>query len=201
MRRGFGSVELVGTSPFNPFTTCPKRIKNVYFITMPDRLAMTRLLDDVPVKIYERSAMMPNPALGMIPMPSVYELFYVYPAPNWPKVRIRARRGLGRLFYRFGRRKGLVLDNDQFNASFRVDCADEDFAILLLNPELQAFLLEKTNVDWSAGHGAIKLFYRGQLRKNRVDQSLQRLRRFRDLIDDELFTFDASSRSTTPTPS
>ncbi len=64
-----------------------------------------------------------------------------------------------------------------------------DFAALLLSPELQAFLLEKTNVSWSAGRGAIKLFYRGGLKRKRVDQSLERIRRFRDLIDAELFTF------------
>jgi len=155
---------------------------------MSDRLALTRLLGDVPVEIFERTTMMPNPALGMIPTPTVFETFYVLPAPDWPKVRIRARRGLARLSYRFGRRTGLVLEHEQFDAAFRVDSEDDDFAILLLNPELQAFLLEKTNVDWSAGHGTIKLFYRGRLRRNRVDQSLERLRRFRDLIDDELFT-------------
>ena len=160
---------------------------------MSDRLALTRLLGDVPVEIYERTGMMPNPALSMIPTPTVFEIFYVLPAPNWPKVRIRARRGLGRLFYRFGRRTGLMLDDERFNAAFRVDSEDDDFAILLLGPQLQAFLLEKTNVDWSAGRGAIKLFYRGGLRRNRVDRSLERLRRFRDLIDDELFTFSASA--------
>lgn len=157
---------------------------------MSDRLALTQLLDDTPVEIYERTAMIPN---GMTVTPTVYETFYILPAPDWPKVRIRARRGLARVFYRFGRRPGLVLDDERFNAAFRVDSEDDEFAILLLRPELQAFLLEKTNVDWSAGRGAIKLFYRGRLRRDRVDRSLERLRRFRDGIDDELFTFSAST--------
>ncbi len=146
---------------------------------MPDRLALTQLLDDVPVEIYERIVMTPTPA--------VYETFYVLPAPDWPKVRIRARRGFSRLLYRLGRRTGLMLDDERFNAAFRVDSEDEDFAILLLSPQLQAFLLEKTNVDWSAGRGAIKVFYRGPLRRSRVERSLERLRCFRDLIDGELF--------------
>ncbi len=156
---------------------------------MADDLVLTRLIGDVPVKIYERSAMVPNPALSMIPMKTVVETFYVLPAPNWPKVRIPARRFFSRLFYKFGHRSGLMLDDDRFNAAFRVDSEDDDFATLLLNTELQAFLLEKTNVDWSAGHGEIKLFYRGKLRRKRVDKSLERLSSFRDLIDDELFTF------------
>ena len=157
---------------------------------MADNLTLTRLLDDVPVEIYERSAMIPNPALSMIPIKTVIETFYVLPAPNWPKVRIRARRFFARLLYKLGHRPGLILDDERFNAAFRVDSEDADFAALLLSPELQAFLLEKTNVDWSAGRGAIKLFYRGGLRKKRIDRSLQRLRRFRDLINEELFTFN-----------
>ena len=159
---------------------------------MADYLTLTRLLDGVPVEIYERSAMIPNPALSMIPIKTVYETFYVLPAPNWPKVRIRARRFFARLLYKLGHQPGLMLDDELFNAAFRVDSEDDDFAALLLSPELQAFLLEKTNVDWSAGRGAIKLFYRGGLRKKRVDKSLQRLRRFRELIDEELFTFSDS---------
>ena len=156
---------------------------------MADKLVLTRLLDDMPVEIYERSAMIPNPALNMIPIKTVIETFYVHPAPNWPKVRIRARRFFWRLLYRLGNRPGLMLDNDKFNAAFRVDSEDDDFASLLLNPELQAYLLQKPNVSWSAGRGAIKLFYRGGLRRKRVDRSLRRIRRFRELIDAELFTF------------
>ena len=98
------------------------------------------MIDDVPVEIYERTMMIPNPAIMMIPMPVAVETYYVCPAPQWPKVRIRARRGFGRLLYRFGRRPGLVLDNPRFNEYFRAECEDEDFAILLLSPEMQRFL-------------------------------------------------------------
>ena len=157
---------------------------------MSDRLVLTKMIDDVPVEIYERTMMIPNPAIMMIPMPVVVETFYVMPAPQWPKVRIRARRGFSRLLYRLGRRPGLVLDNARFNERFRVECEDEDFAILLLSPAMQRFLLSKTNVDWSAGGGAIKLFYRGALNKKRVARSLERLRRFRALIDEDLLAFD-----------
>jgi hypothetical protein len=59
-----------------------------------------------------------------------------------------------------------------------VDAEDEDFAILLLSPEMQAFLLQKRSVDWSAGHCLVELFYRGRLRRSRIPQSLDRLRRF-----------------------
>ncbi len=156
---------------------------------MRDRLADTRPMDDVCVEIYERSALIPNPAIGMIPTRMVVETFYVMPAPDWPKVRIRARRWRARLLYRLGRRPGVALEDARFNLAFRVDCEDEGFALLLLNPPLQEFLLKKASVDWSAGGGAIKLFYRGRLRRKKIDHSIARLRRFRDLLDQELFTF------------
>ncbi len=158
---------------------------------MNDRLITTRLIDGTPVKIYERSATIPNAAIGMIPTTTVYETIYIMPAPDWPKVRIRARRFFSRIFYHFGYHPGLMLDDPQFNAAFRVDAEDENFAIMFLNPDLQTFLLTKTNIDWSAGRGAIKLFYRGGLRKNRIDKSIQRLRNFRNLINEELFVKSA----------
>ncbi len=146
---------------------------------MTTRLAMTRELDGVDVEIYER--------IVFIGTPAIVETFYVLPAPDWPKVRIQRRRGISGLLSRFGRRSGIELDDDAFNAAYRVSCVDPEFAILLLNPELQAFIMQKRSVDWSAGGGAIKLFYGGALRRSRVDRSLERLRRFRDLIDSELF--------------
>lgn len=160
---------------------------------MTDKLALTRSIDDDTVEIFERTVMIPNPAIGMIPTPMVTETFYVLAAPNWPKVRIRARRGLSRWIKRLRRNTGLSFEDEQLNTAYRVEAEDDDFAIRLLTPQMQAFLLEKTTVDWSAGHGEIKLFYRGGLKKGRVDASLERLRRFRDLIDPALFTDDPSA--------
>lgn len=155
---------------------------------MAEHLVMTGLLDGEVVEIFQRSAVTLNPALGMLPMQAATEVVYVVAGPDWPKVRIRARRGFARFAYRWGRRPGLMLHDERFNAAFRIYCDDAEFPSLLLNPGLQSFLLEKTTVDWSAGGGAIKLFYRGRLRKNRVDRSIERLGKFRSLIDDELFS-------------
>lgn len=151
------------------------------------RLATTCTLGDDEVEIYERTGLVYNPAISAASQ-AVLETIYVLPAPDWPKVRVRGRRGFGRLFFLLGRRPGIRLENTSFFARYRVECEDEEFAILVLNPELQRFILEKTTVDWSVGGGAIKLFYRGRLRPKRIDRSLARLGRFRDLIDPELFT-------------
>jgi len=166
---------------------------------MPDKLVMTTHLGDGQdgqdaraVEIYHRIINVPNAAVAMVPMPMVSETFYVLPAPaDWPKVQIRARRGFGRWRYRLGKRrgkgKGIMLESERFNEAFRVISKDEPFAIMLLNPELQGFILEKQDVDWSAGEGAIKLWYRGKLNKRTIPKALDRLARFERLIAPELF--------------
>ena len=142
-------------------------------------------LDGRLVQVFERVSEGFDPTT-MIPMRSVVEVFYACEAPDWPKVRVRARRTVARLLYGLGRRPGLSLDDTRFDAAFRVDAEDEDFALRLLSPEMRRLLLEKRTVDWSMGHGLVKLFYRGRLRRDRIARSLDRLRRFWALVPPEL---------------
>ena len=158
---------------------------------MADKLVKTVFLDDLPVEIYERSQMM---WLGSFMAPVVVECFYVLPAPNWPKVQIRARRGMAKLWYKLGNRAGIMLDDNAFNAAYKVTSADEEFAIMLLGPELQAFILKKPTVDWSVGEGSIKLWYKGKLKKRRIGKSLDRLGRFTLCIDEALFDWDCQDQ-------
>lgn len=154
---------------------------------MADKLVMTKFLGEQTVEIYERSQMM---WLGSFMAPVVVECYYILPAPLWPLVQIRARRGIGKLWYKLGNRTGMMLDDDAFNASYKVTCRDEEFAITLLSPKLQAFIMDKPTVDWSAGNGAIKLWYKGKLRKKRIDQALNRLDKFQSFIEPELFGWE-----------
>jgi len=151
---------------------------------MSDKLVMTKFLNNQPVEIYERSQMM---WLGSFMAPVVVECFFKLPAPNWPKVQIRARRGFAKLWFKFGSQSGIMLDDDIFNASYKVTSDDEEFAIMLLSPELQEFIMDKPTVDWSAGQGAIKLWYKGKLKKKRIENALERLGRFQSLIAPELY--------------
>ncbi|MFT5422808.1 MAG: hypothetical protein ACI89L_000577 [Phycisphaerales bacterium] len=48
-------------------------------------------------------------------------------------------------------------------------------------------------MDWSAGDGTIKLFYRGRLKRKRIDRAIERLVAFRDLIDPELYAVFADA--------
>lgn len=151
---------------------------------MADKLVMTKFVGEQPVEIYERSQWM---WLGSFAAPIVVECYYKLPAPNWPKVQIQARRGLAKMFYSRRRHKGIVLESDAFNAAYKVKTKDEDFAVLLLNPDLQSFIMNKPTVDWSVGEGFIKLWYRGKLRKKRIDNALNRLAKFQSLITEDLY--------------
>jgi len=154
---------------------------------MADKLVKTVFLNNQPVEIYERSQMI---WIGSFMAPVVVECFYKLPAPNWPKVQIRARRGIAKLWYKLGKRTGIMLDDDAFNAAYKVTSKDEEFAIMLLSPELQAFILDKPTIDWSAGEGSIKLWYKGKLRKKRADKAIERMARFQTLIAQELFDWE-----------
>jgi len=154
---------------------------------MADKVVKTVFLDNQPVEVYERSQMV---WLGSFMAPVVVECFYKLPAPNWPMVQIRARRGIAKFWYKFGSRTGIMLDDDAFNAHYKVTSKDEEFVIMLLSPDLQAFIMDKPTVDWSVGQGSIKLWYKGKLKKKRIDNALDRLGHFQSLIAPELFDWD-----------
>lgn len=123
---------------------------------------------------------------GTTTIPVIHTVYVVEVSPHWPSVTI-ARRSpwswIGRLF---GRSPGLMLDDPNFNRAFRVNTENEDFAIALLAPDLQRFLLTKRGVTWRISLGRLALFYSGKLRENRIAPSLDRLRGFLQRTPDEL---------------
>lgn len=146
---------------------------------MSKKLVETSTIDGRAVRVFQRYV-----EAGYGPTPS--EVYYECDAPNWPKVRIRGRRRLWLWLLKRFSGPGLELDDAAFNKAFRVDAEDDDFAIALLTPEMQHFLLEKRNVDWSVGRGALKLFYGGRLKRKRMPESLERLQRFWQHVPDAL---------------
>ncbi len=122
---------------------------------------------------------------GQTPIP-VYHAVYVTEAPNWPMTTIARRNPFGKLFYRFGMRRGLMLELDAFNAGMKVTAEDEDLALMLLGPGMQRFLLEQPRIVWRIGSGYVAMIYSGQLKFDRAASSVERLRRFWDLVPTEL---------------
>jgi hypothetical protein len=151
---------------------------------MTDKLKQTIQHGDHAVQIFERSTWI---WMGTFAAPMVTEIYYSTEAPSeWPKVQVRARRGFGAMFYKPGRKGALELDDVKFNKAFKVTTKDQDFAIMLLSPEIQQYMLKKTSVDWSFGDGSTKLWYRGSLKKGRIKRSLSRLDGLLALINPEL---------------
>ena len=116
----------------------------------------------------------------------VTHVIYACAAPTWPPLNIVPRRGIGRFAWRFGWRRGIELDDPRFNAAFRTTGPDEDFAIALIGPEMQRFMLTKPGVRWRIGGGHVHLIYRGGLKAERVPDSLGRLDGFWTHVPEEL---------------
>ena len=111
---------------------------------------------------------------------------YTVACPDWPVTHVTPRNFVGRLAFKLGRRSGLMLENDEFNARFKVRDVDDEFAVTLLSPDMQAFMLDKTSVRWRIGRGRVCLIYSGSLRPRGIERSLQRMRGFWALVPPEL---------------
>jgi len=139
-------------------------------------------LDGRPIEIFQSSYVV-STGQAMI---QISHTIYAVEAPVWPPTQIASRNWFGRLFRKFGRPAGLELDDPEFNRRFRLKTDDEDFAIALLSPDMQAFMLSKTSVKWRITPGLLCMIYNGTLNADRMEASLQRLRRFWELVPTEL---------------
>ena len=139
-------------------------------------------LDGRPIEVFQSSYMV---STGQT-MVQVSHTIYAVEAPEWPAMQIAARNWFGRMLRKLGRPTGLELDDPEFNRRFRLKTDDEDFAIALLSPEMQAFMLSKTSVKWRIASGRLCMIYSGTLKADRMEASLQRLRRFWELVPTEL---------------
>ena len=139
-------------------------------------------LDGRPIEVFQSSYMV---STGQA-MVQISHTIYAVEAPAWPATQIAARNWFGRLFRKLRRPSGLELDDPEFNRRFRLKTDDEDFAIALLSPDMQAFMLSKTSVKWRITPGRLCMIYNGALNVDRMEASLQRLQRFWELVPTEL---------------
>jgi hypothetical protein len=119
-------------------------------------------------------------------MMQVANTVYAVESPDWPVTHVTPRGVLSRLCVALGVGSGLRLENPQFNATFSVRTDDEDFAVALLGPDMQTFMLTKARVRWRLGHGRVCLVYPGSLKPGRVTASLDRMRGFWTWVPREL---------------
>ncbi len=109
---------------------------------------------------------------------TVVHCVYAADAPAWPELSVTPRQPLSKLMRALGWRKGLLLDDPKFNQSFVVRCEDEPFAVTLLTPEMQQFMLGKLNARWRITHNKVFLIYRGALKLDRMPASIDRMATF-----------------------
>ena len=139
-------------------------------------------LDGRALVVFESSYMIHT---GQITTP-VANTVYAVASPGWPVTHITPRGVLSRLFIRLGVGSALRLENPEFNTRFSVKTDDEDFAIALLGPDMQAFMLTKTRARWRIGRGRVCLSYSGTLKADRIETSLDRMRGFWTWVPREL---------------
>lgn len=116
---------------------------------------------------------------------------YVVEAPDWPIVEISPRSTVSKVIRRFRPGRELVLENSYFNRTFKVFSPDEDFGLVLLSPQMQFFLVGKPDVRWRIGGGRVALIYKGGLKLNRVEESLERMRNFWAQVPPELDAWES----------
>lgn len=145
-------------------------------------------LDDRQLAIYQHQYMV---FAGTTTVPVVHTVYLVEVSPHWPRLTITRRSSFAWLGRLFGRSPGLQLDDPQFNRAFSVKAENDDFAIALLTPDMQRYLLTKRTVTWRIDLCRLALMYKGKLREKRIAASLDRLAGFLDRIPDELEAWES----------
>lgn len=124
---------------------------------------------------------------GQVMIPVVSTVYLAQAPTAWPKVVIAPTSAWRKALARLRRRSGPALDLDAFNRAFAIETKNPEFAILLLTPDLQEWLLDKRRqIKWVVGEGAVRLIYPGRMQPKRIERSIDRLKRFVSLLPAEL---------------
>lgn len=107
-------------------------------------------------------------------------------APSWPRVRVRRRNACSRALYRLGRQNGLMLDDDQFNHTTHVRTSDDDFAITMLAPTVQRWLLGVPFRSLHVGDGTVAIVLNGPMPLGALADGFNAVSTFRSMLSGEL---------------
>lgn len=136
-----------------------------------------------PVTVIQASHMVHT---GQTSIPIMYTIYATDAPAGWPDLHVVPRGSIRKILRRAGLSAGIELDDARFNSTFRVTSPDEDFAVTLLDPAMQSFMLDKTTVRWHIGRSQVCLAYHGVVRVERMAASLERMSRFWELVPVEL---------------
>lgn len=105
---------------------------------------------------------------------------------DWPTMWIEPRRGIGKWLRAARRPDEIPFEDAGFLRDFRVATEDEDFAILLLTPEVQHFMDQDRASAWYSVNGSLVLVTKGELDAVKGRLLMKRVEELFDLIPDEL---------------
>lgn len=133
----------------------------------------------------------------------IHTIAWIEAPRAWPILSVYGEHFMHRLAdtlgltERFGK-KDLQLDDAEFNKRYRVNCDDEDFALMALTPQAQRWCLDlpkdKGQLRVDIGQGAVCVTMRRTPKPAELEQIARRVIEIRDLIPHELESF-------TPSPS
>lgn len=118
---------------------------------------------------------------------AVYHTIAATPCPpSWPTLSVTGEHLFDKIAEFFGS-KDIKVEDPEFNSRWRVKCAREDFAILVLTPEVQRFLTGLTDGTWlEIGEGAICLVRRSQVNGDGAGRLIQSTLALARLLPPEL---------------
>ena len=123
---------------------------------------------------------------------TVVHTLVALPCPaGWPDLDLAAEHLGHKLMAALGTRD-MQLEDPVFNAKLHIRTGDEGFALLLLTPEVQAFLLEDSpgggpkKDRWILGHGSLCLLRKGHAKPETIGPMVRRAITLRALAPREL---------------
>ena len=116
---------------------------------------------------------------------------YSTPAPHdWPRVTLTRESLAHSLGALFGKKNELKVESKDFNDRWHIDLENatpenEDFALLLLTPEVQHWLTKTAGKleSWSIGRGAVTCMVQDATDENTIDAMLRRPVEFLEHLD------------------
>ncbi len=110
----------------------------------------------------------------------------------WPTLTLGPENVLHRLGGLLGM-DDIHLESDQFNRRWRVHSGNPDYAILVLTPEVQAWLLAAPRSEsWYIGYGQVTCLRRARLRPEEMAELVFRPARLLDMLPPELAAWGAA---------
>jgi hypothetical protein len=119
------------------------------------------------------------------------------PPHRWPELRLSKKVGfMRRSLLKLGEERDFGLENEAFGKRWTIECEDKDFAVLLLSPIIQDWLmLAPKDESWALAEGRVCLTRTRKCRATDVEAMITRLDEFLAMVPDELAAYEAGQRA------